>query len=58
MREAFEKWYKKEYWNFEYKGLTQANYEKDTDSYDHSDVDLAYQSFKAGFLYCVITNEN
>lgn len=49
MREAFELWYTANYWDFNYNH--NVKYSEDSEAYDHMDVNLAYQAFKAGFQY-------
>ena len=47
-RKVFEEWYKKVYWNFE-DGKVYFNQE--TNSYNHFDVDLAWNAWQASRSY-------
>ena len=46
-REAFEVWYKRVYWDFKYRGDNRVIYTPENDRYNHLNVDLAYQAWKA-----------
>ena len=46
-REAFEKWYRAEYWDFKYDGVNGAPYDADNRRYSDNTVQLAWASFQA-----------
>ena len=43
----FEAWYYNTYWDFQNHGVI---YNKETNSYNHVDVDLAWNAFYEGFF--------
>lgn len=46
-REAFEKWYKETYWDFSKVERPKVMFNEDTQSYNHFDVDLAWNAWCA-----------
>lgn len=48
MREQFEQWYCDKYWNFKSAGNRQVFFDVAKNSYNHFDVDLAYNAFIFG----------
>lgn len=46
MRQQFEEWYCKQYWDF--KAVGRNLWDNESNSYNHLDVDLAWNAFKAG----------
>lgn len=46
-QQAFEKWYTETYWDFTKVERPKVSYDKNNDSYNHYDVDLAWNAWCA-----------